>query len=187
MPRTDEELNNCIRQQDKTTFDQLFHQYKSDVYRFILYLTRNKQEAEDIFQETWLRVVRNLNTLNEVRNHKAWIFTIAVNLFRDQIRQNRFRRLFMIPLFQKSTTEEKESPLLPMVNTSKNIEFTHEFLVALKKLSGKQRKIFILKEIEGFKHEDMSEMLQIPVGTIKSLLHRAIKKLQKELIDYQKD
>ncbi|MBN2091601.1 RNA polymerase sigma factor [candidate division KSB1 bacterium] len=187
MSRTDDELKNCFLKNDPEAFDRLFHQYKSDVYRFILYLTRNKQEAEDIFQETWLRVVRNLKTLNEVRDLKAWIFTIAMNLFRDQIRQNRFHRLFMLPLKNKSEDDDQESIIPTVRDSSRDIDIQQRIQAALQKLSEKQRQIFILKEIEGFKHEEISEMLHIPVGTIKSLLHRAISKLQKELIDYQKD
>lgn len=187
MSRTDEELKKCFRQKDPKAFDLLFNQYKSDVYRFILYLIQNKPEAEDIFQETWLRVVRNLKVLTEVRDLKAWIFTIALNLFRDQLRQKRFRRLLLLPLFTKSDPDEDESPILPVPDISRDIEIKHGVQAALKKLPEKQRRIFILKEIEGFRHEDISQMLHIPVGTIKSLLHRAIKKLQKELIDFQKD
>ncbi len=187
MSRTDEELKICFRQKDPKAFDLLFHQFKSDVFRFILYLTQNKPEAEDIFQETWLRVVRNLKVLAEVRDLKAWIFTIALNLFRDQLRQKRFRRLLLLPLLTKSDPDEDESPILPVPDTSRDIEIKYGVQDALKTLPEKQRRIFILKEIEGFRHEDISAMLQIPVGTIKSLLHRAIKKLQKELIDFQKD
>ena len=64
-------------------FDALYREYKVPVYRFIRYLTRNRNEADDLFQETWLRVVRYYPKASPVKDIRAWLFTIASNLYKD--------------------------------------------------------------------------------------------------------
>ena len=62
-----------------TEFNCLYEKYHADVNRFALYLTQNREEAEELFQEIWLRVVKHLPELQGIRNPKSWIITIAVN------------------------------------------------------------------------------------------------------------
>jgi len=77
-------------------FDHLYLEYKQAVYRYIYYLIRreNEIEAADLFQETWLRVVKYLPAIQESKNPKAFIFTIATNLFRDHLRKKKIRDNF---------------------------------------------------------------------------------------------
>ena len=191
MPPTDGELIEQFAQNDQMAFDQLFFKYKSSVYRFAYYLTQNKNEADDLFQETWLRVVKNVNKNSKIKDFKAWIFTISNNLHRDELRKKKIRRLFFSSIqietenskdfFENSKQEFKSE----MRDESKNIEFNMMFQQAVAKLTNKQRRVFILQEIEGFKQKEISKILNIPVGTVKSLFHRAIKFLQKEMVEFQ--
>jgi RNA polymerase sigma-70 factor, ECF subfamily len=191
MPPADGELIEQFSRNDQLAFDQLFFKYKSSVYRFAYYLTQNKNEADDLFQETWLRVVKNMNKNNKIKDFKAWIFTIANNLHRDELRKKKIRRLFfsskqIITEDSKSTFENSDQEIKSNMNdTSKNLEFNMTFQQAVANLNSRQRRVFILQEIEGFKQKEISQILNIPVGTVKSLFHRAIKFLQKELVEFQ--
>ncbi|MDZ7332501.1 MAG: RNA polymerase sigma factor [candidate division KSB1 bacterium] len=104
MAATDDQLIQRIYNQDVSAFDELYEKYQTAVYRFACYLTQNRMEADDLFQETWLRAVRFLPNNPSVRDFKAWILTIAINLHRDQLRKKRIRRFFG---FERSITIEK--------------------------------------------------------------------------------
>ena len=77
-------------------FDELYLQYKEAVFSFAFYLTRNQPEAEDLFQETWLRVIKHLPENAEIQDLKPWIFTIVANLYRDLLRKKRIRNIFPV-------------------------------------------------------------------------------------------
>ena len=168
-------------------FDSLSDAYKSAIYSYACYLTRNEKEAEDLFQETWLRVVQNPPRGRDVRDHKAWIFTITTNLYRDSLRKIRVRRIF---LTEKATTSnlgpsifasEKTEGRVTRSREATQLEARKALASALAKLPDKLRRVFVLKEIEGFKYLEISDILGVPVGTVKSMMHRAVIKLRQEL------
>jgi len=191
MPPTDGDLIEKFVQNDQLAFDQLFFKYKTSVYRFAYYLSQNKNEADDLFQETWLRAVKNMNQNDKIKDFKAWIFTIANNLHRDELRKKKIRRLFFSSKQiekgnpQSSIENSNQEIKSNIYNESKSIEFNMTFQQAVAKLTSKQRRVFILQEIEGFKQKEISQILNIPVGTVKSLFHRAIIFLKKELVELQ--
>jgi len=79
-------------------FDELYDTYRAAVFSFAFSLTQNRGEAEDLFQETWLRVVRYFPKVLDMKKVKSWLFTITANLNKDALRRKRTRRRF---LFQK--------------------------------------------------------------------------------------
>ena len=190
MPQTDGELVLKIRQGDQFAFDQLFAKYQTAVYRFVRYLTQNRNEADDLFQETWLRVVKYLPCTPEIKDFKAWVFRIATNRHRDELRKRRIRRPFqsLKPLDSSVDGDDQDFQNQGVIPTTLDktdkVDLGPAINRAISRLPIKQRRVFVLKEIEGFKHREIAEMLGLPVGTIKSLLHRAIKKLQKELSEF---
>jgi RNA polymerase sigma-70 factor, ECF subfamily len=191
MPPADGDLILKIAQKDTQAFDTLFFKHKESVYRFAYYLTQNRNEADDLFQDTWLRAVKYLPSSQDIRDFKAWIFTITANLHRDELRKKKIRRMFFPQRTVEvdSQTEPDENPkstIVPKVeDDSTRFDINLALNQAIKQLPLKQRRVFVLKEIEGLKHSEISEILKVPVGTIKSLLHRAVKKLQVELADFK--
>ena len=191
MSPQDGELINRIAQSDLKAFDELFKKYQNSVYRFACYLTQNRIEADDLFQETWLRAVRYLATSANIRDFKAWILTIVANLHKDELRKKRIRRLFSFPHSSKSALSENQLEKLDfeshsiVLDESNRVDIGLALNKAIAKLPIKQRRVFVLKEIEGLKHSEISEMFNIPIGTIKSLFHRAIKNLQQELAEFK--
>ncbi len=171
-------------------FDEIYDQYKTVVYSFACYLTQNRGEAEDLFQETWLRVAQHFPKVLDMKKAKAWLFTIAANLHKDGLRKKRVRRLF---LFQKKW-ETDQSQILgedvpdqensKVLDESKQVDLGLAISRAIARLPDKHRLIFMLKEIAGFKQEEIGEMLGVPVGTVKSLMFRAVRSLRQDLADY---
>jgi len=167
-------------------FDDLYNEYKSSVYGLACYLTRNKSEAEDLFQETWLRVTENLHKISRAKDIKAWIITIAVNLYRDELRKKRIRKMFSLKrpadsghndeIFNEALWGQKSNT----TNETNRADLRRTISLAISNLPDRQRLVFILKEIKGFKHREIAEILGIPTGTVKTLQYRAIKRLQRE-------
>lgn len=167
-----------------TRFNRLYDLYKNSLYRYLIYLTRNEAESEDLFQETWLRVIRQMEKLDGIEQLKPWIFTIATNLHRDGLRKKKVRQLFM----RKLETGD-HSPHLPVetlqpdpADKTELDQSLRNVMRALEKLPEKMQRVFVLREIEGFSYEEIAATLRLSSGTVKSRMHRAIKKLRQELV-----
>ncbi len=172
------------------TFNALYDNYKTAVYAFSYRLTQNRGEAEDLFQDTWLRVAQNFPKVIDMRKVKAWLFTITANLHKDALRKKRIRRLF---LFQRKWEFDQEgacyedSAVLSSSDKSnggKRLDIGRDISLAMARLPAPQRLIFVLKEVEGFKQSEISEMLRMPLGTVKSLMYRAVQRLRCDLTAY---
>ena len=168
-------------------FDALYDKHKATVFRFACYLTQNREEAEELFQEAWLRVVKHFSKITEEGTFKSWILTIVANLHRDALRKKKIRRLFLLEKF-KAIKQGKNMTSVTAGGTAvkiSHVEDRTDFSMALSKaliqLPERQRLVFILKEVEGFKQTEICEMLKIPTGTVKSLMYRAVKGLQRDL------
>jgi RNA polymerase sigma-70 factor (ECF subfamily) len=172
---------------DAPVFDDLYQKYQATVFSFAYYLTQNRVEAEDLYQEAWLRIVRNLPENVNMKTVKTWIFTIVANLYRDSLRKKRVRRLFLL---QKSREEKALSHLAPEASLSNSsekalhLEMARDINRAMASLPERQRRVFVLKEMAGFKQAEIGDILGIPLGTVKSLMHRAVKRMQRELSKY---
>jgi RNA polymerase sigma-70 factor (ECF subfamily) len=171
-------------------FDELYEKYQNDVFSFACYLTKNRGDAEDLYQEAWLRIVKKLPEKVNMQRIKAWIFTIVINLHRDELRKKRIRRLF---IFQKSRAHVADE-VFPFLedkswsdssNEANYKEMGKDISEALARLPDRQRRVFILKEIAGFRQAEISDILSVPVGTVKSLMYRAVKQLRQELLKYK--
>ena len=171
-------------------FDNLYKKYQNAVFGFAYYLTQNRGDAEDLFQEAWLRIAKKLPDEVNMKSIKAWIFTIVANLHRDELRKKRIRRLFFL---QRAMSLENENTLLPALSgkpISVNSDEAHQtdmgrdIARALAVLPDRQRRVFVLKELADFKQAEISDILGIPLGTVKSLMHRAVNRLRRELSKY---
>jgi RNA polymerase sigma-70 factor (ECF subfamily) len=190
MDRCGEERSHESEQIIHPAFDDLYTKYQNDVFSFACYLTKNRGEAEDLFQEAWLRIIKKLPEKVNMQRIKSWIFTVVINLYRDDLRKKRIRRLF---LFQKSRAHEtgEAFPFLEdkswpdSSNEANHIEIGKDINQALALLPDRQRRVFVLKEIAGFRQAEISDILGVPVGTVKSLMYRAVKRLRQELSKYR--
>jgi RNA polymerase sigma-70 factor (ECF subfamily) len=171
-------------------FEDLYANYRTAVFGFACYLTKNRGEAEDLFQETWLRIVHHLPKKVERQSAKAWIFTITANLHRDMLRKKRIRRVFFLQKASHHAQDEAASSFLfgsripDLDEETDRVDMRRDIAQAMKQLPEKQRGIFALREIEGLKYSEISDIYEIPVGTVKSLMFRAVRKLRGELSAY---
>ncbi|MGH8994368.1 MAG: sigma-70 family RNA polymerase sigma factor [Acidimicrobiia bacterium] len=176
---------------DPATFSELAMPYMGPLYSAALRMTRNPADAEDLVQETYLRAYRAFNTFQEGTNLKAWLYRILTNTFINQYRAAKRRP-------EQSDIEDVEDLYLyrrlggleaamagrsPEAEVLENIPDV-EVKEALESLPEQFRMAVLLADVEGFAYKEIAEILDIPIGTVMSRLHRGRKQLQKRLWDY---
>jgi RNA polymerase sigma-70 factor (ECF subfamily) len=167
-------------------FDAAYDLYKADIFRFVFHLTGNRAEAEDLFQETWLRVVRHGPLRPGGQDLKPWLLTIVLNLHRDALRRKRVRRMFLLRQYRGDQPDSSRSdgyapPSTEPARVTEQVWLQRDIDQAIAGLPQKQRRVFLLSEFEGLRQTEIAGIMGIPVGTVKSLLYRAVKRLQRDL------
>lgn len=150
---------------------RLVEEYGDDVLRIATVILKSKELAEDVYQETFLRVVRSYSSYRRESSEKTWIISIAVNLCRDYIRSAWKRRVVVTDDFLTYTADS---------DTEKIIEEKSErqaLINAIMKLPDKYREIIHLFYYQELGVNDIAEILRIPGGTVKSRLFKARKLL----------
>jgi RNA polymerase sigma-70 factor (ECF subfamily) len=176
-----------------TSFDELYDMYHAHVYRFACALAVDARDAEDLFQETWLRAVKAYPAGQRAEGNepKAWLFTIAANAHKDSLRKKRVRRLFLMERTKSMAAAAADAdpgwdvPGLSREDGAMRSDIRICLRRAVSRLPGRERRVFVLKDIEGFKHGEIGRMLGIPEATVRTLLHRAVRTLRKELAEFR--
>jgi len=159
MP-TDEELAARLAQGDQDALRELLRRYQRPLSSFIHRYTGGR-DVEDLFQETWWRVVRHSARFDAARRFSTWLFQIAVNLCRDWHRRNR-----------PATQELAEDLVAP--DTRQRSEAAADAAQLLAELPAPQREVIVLRYYHDFSEEQAAEILGCPKGTVKSRLHHAL-------------
>ena len=160
------------------------------LYRGALRMTGSREEAEDLVQETFLRAYRFRHQFQPGTNFKAWLFKIQTNIFRS-----RYRKLWNSPQSLEDTedfylyqhlgpdTPPGDDPAADVLDKL-GIE---EVRNAIEDLPAVYRAAVLLTDVEGFSYKETADILEIPVGTVMSRLHRGRQRLQKKLYDYARE
>jgi RNA polymerase sigma-70 factor (ECF subfamily) len=176
---------------DPATFSELAMPYMGPLYSAALRMTRNPADAEDLVQETYLRAYRAFDSFQEGTNLKAWLYRILTNTFINQYRAAKRRP-------EQTDIEDVEDLYLyrrlggleaAMAGRSPETEVLEgipdaEVKEALESLPEQFRMAVLLADVEGFAYKEIADILDIPIGTVMSRLHRGRKQLQKRLWDY---
>ncbi|MBN2030557.1 sigma-70 family RNA polymerase sigma factor [bacterium] len=179
---TDEELINRFQQGDVYAFEQIVHRYKEPLVNFIYHFVGNRIDAEDVVQETFLRVFKKKNLYRSVAKFSTWIYTIASNLAKTELRRRRRRRILSL---SQMGYEDKDYELPDHFSSpDKAIERkTKEQTIRkeIEALPAKFKEVVVLRDIQEFSYEEISQILNIPLGTVKSRVNRGRLRLQKHL------
>ncbi len=183
---TDEELIERFQQGDINAFEEIVRRYKDQLLNFIYRFVGNQEQAEDILQETFLRVYRNRHAYRRVAKFSTWIYTIAGNLARTELRKRKRRRLLSISdlgIEEDKDYEVSDENFDPEAHVD---SLLHDEVIQreINKLSPKFREVIILRDIQELSYEEISKILRIPIGTVKSRVNRARIRLQARLKKY---
>lgn len=179
---SDEELITRFQQGDIYAFDLIVKRYKQQLLNFVFRFLNNREQAEDVVQETFLRVYRKRNAYKQVAKFSTWIYTIAGNLARTELRKRKRRQLFSL---SDIGMEEKDYEIASDEFNPEKYTNTvmHEQIIQreINKLSVKFREVIILRDIQGLAYEEIAEIIKVPLGTVKSRVNRARLRLQEKL------
>lgn len=179
MPALTEELTIVINQAmtgDKAAFSKLVWRYKDHIVNIAFGIVGTRQDAEDIAQEAFLKAYLSISRINSANAFYRWLVKITVNLSIDKKRFDNLRRV------------QPLSDALPLSNVGQSPEVLTEkreqqqmVLDALKKLTIEQRTVLVLREFQELSYEEITQILDIPLGTVKSRINTARVRLREIL------
>lgn len=179
---TDEQLIFRFQQGDIDAFEELVRRYKDQLLSFVFRFVGNRNDAEDIVQETFLRVYKNKHYYKEIAKFSTWVYTIAGNLAKTELRRRKRKRLLSVSNIMKDD-KDYDIPDHAM-NPEKTVDGTMKETIiqnAIEKLPSRFKEVIVLRDVQGFSYEEISQILNIPLGTVKSRVNRGRLKLQEDL------
>jgi RNA polymerase sigma-70 factor (ECF subfamily) len=182
---TDEELILEFQQNDtEQAFEILVQRYKNPLVNFVYRFLGDYETCLDVVQETFIKVFRYKNSYSTIAKFSTWIYTIAGNLARTEYQRRKRRKFFSINSYgeNKETFEIPDERYRPDIATDSGIK-DKIIQKALLKVSQAYREVVILRDIQGLSYEEISEIMGITVGTVKSRINRGRVQLQKLLKD----
>ncbi len=181
---TEQRIIQRAKNGDRDAFAELVDLYKDKIYHVSYRMLGNRQEAEDVAQETFLRVYANLDSYDPKYKFSTWIYRIASNLSIDVIR----KRKKNLSIDAEITGADGVDWHDRLADTSKGPEeevltdeLQEEVQGAIMGLSPKYRVVMLLRYIENLSLQEISEVVQLPVSTIKTRIHRGREALRKKL------
>jgi RNA polymerase sigma-70 factor (ECF subfamily) len=181
----DELLQRAARR-EPAALSKLVETYSPRVFGLLYRLTDSRDVAEDLLQETFLRVVRVIGEYRHVGKFESWLFRIAANLARDRARQ-------FVRRGRPAAFEESEQGEPPATTRSRNgddpaeglaqREAEHRVAASLRRLSDGEREVLVLRHYSGHSFREIAAILGIPLGTALARAHRGLQRLRQELAD----
>ena len=163
---------------ESRAFDELVNRYQNRLLNFVYRTTGDRERAEDLVQEVFVRVYRHIHRFDRSRKFSTWIYTIASNLAKNELR-NRSRNPLVLFQTIRRNWEDDDRPLQfedPASRPDDLYRKRHLREVvgdAVEKLPPHHRNVFVLRELEGKSYEEISEITSCNPGTVKSRLNRA--------------
>ena len=164
---------------DERGFSELVERYQTRLLNFIYRTIGDRERAEDLVQEVFIRVYRHLHRFDRSKKFSTWVYTIASNLAKNELRNRSRNPLVLFQTLGKSTREEDDRPLEFEDSTTRpddlyrkrHLRELVEETVA--QLPEHHRQVFVLRELEGKSYEEIAEITDCNLGTVKSRLNRA--------------
>jgi RNA polymerase sigma factor (sigma-70 family) len=171
-------------------FDKEFMPHIDSMYNFAFRLTNDEDDANDLVQDTYLKAFRFINSFSQGTNAKAWLFRILKNSFINDFRK-KSKEPAKVDYQDVETTYNSEEDAETNQTVDLRVESVQDLIGdeianALNALPVDFRTVIILCDVEGFTYEEMAKILDIPIGTVRSRLHRARMLLKEKLKSYAK-
>lgn len=164
---------------EERAFQELVSRYQTRLLNFIYRTISDREKAEDLVQEVFIRVYRHIGRFDRSKKFSTWIYTIASNLAKNELRNRSRNPLVLFQSLKKNSPQEDERPLQfeDSANRPDDLyrkrhlrELVEE---SVSKLPAHHREVFVLRELEGKSYEEIAEITHTNLGTVKSRLNRA--------------
>jgi RNA polymerase sigma-70 factor (ECF subfamily) len=185
---TDQEVIGLARRGRESAFRELIGRYERPVFSLIYRLVRDREKAEDLSQDTFIKVLNHLDRYDPSYKFSSWIFKIAHNTALDHLRKKEPETLSIDGSPHARTAAETEATMLTPVSSDEtpedytaSRELGQEIEAAIGTLRAEYRTAIILCHVEGRPYEEIAEIMDVPLGTVKTFIHRGRNELRKQL------
>ena len=170
-----------LRRGDPDALAAAISRYQHRLYRYLLRFVEDPPAAEDLFQQTWMRVMENIRRYDAGRSFEAWLFSVAHNLAIDHLRKRRLESLDEILPSGRSRGDELTGTSPDALDQALEWERAGIVAAALRELPAIHREVLTLRFEEDLKLEQIASVAQVPLSTVKSRLSRALEGLRHKL------
>jgi len=177
---TDKELMELIQAGDERAFAVLVSRFQDRLLNFVGRIVTDRETAEELIQETFLRIFNQKQSYTPDYAVSTWIYTIALNLARSELRKRKLRRYLSLDFIKEETDTE-----LPAHSDLRSEVLAPILEKAIEKLPEDYKTAFVLCDIQRLPYQQIAEILRVPVGTVKSRINRARSMLRDGLKPYK--
>ena len=178
MAQESTEIACGLRRGDPDLLDRLIEQYQHRLLRYLVYLTGRRELAEDLFQETWIRVLERGHQFNDKYAFGTWLFAVARNLAIDHMRRKQ-------PASLDGLLNDDEAPFdVPATGRASAFDMTlrreqsEHIAAGMQHLAAEYREALVLRFQEGMSLEEIASVARVPLGTVKSRIYRGLSALE---------
>ena len=177
---SDQDVVALAREGREAAYQELIRRYERPVFALIYRMVRDRETAEDLAQETFIKVLNAIGTYRPEFKFSSWVFKIANNTAIDHLRRKELDTLSLEGSPHATTPEGVEATALQVsaneespLETVEAVELGGEIERAIAQLRPEYRSCILLRHVEGRAYEEIAEMLDLPLGTVKTYIHRA--------------
>jgi len=192
QPLSDQEVVARARSGNEAAYRELLHRYERPVFSLIFRMVRDHALAEDLSQDTFVKVLNALDSYRPEFKFSSWVFKIANNVAIDHLRRRELDTLSLDGAPDARTKDEVEATALTAVDRTESPlaelesrELGSMIESAIGKLRPEYRSCILLRHVEGRSYEEIAETLDLPLGTVKTYIHRARHELREYLEPYK--
>ena len=181
---SDADLIEAFNNGDEEAFSRLINRYKGPLFAYLFRLSGDRNAADDIFQEVFIKVVRKLSSYREQERFSAWLFTVAHHAVMDHFRSVSRRREDSLDAAAEGTLSPGErlpSPEPGPERVLEQMERAGAIQAAFNRLSPEQREVFVLRHYSGLAFKEIAEIAGVPIGTVLARMSRALARMRREL------
>ena len=179
---SDEQLMSLFQGGDENAYIELVNRYKDKLINFIFNYLGDFESSEDVVQETMIKLYQKKHYYKEIAKFSTWLYTIAKNLANTELRKRKQRKTTLLSQFSKDDKTYELPSNDPEPGQEIQTDIVNKIIRdAVDQLSEKFKIVIVLRDIQGLSYEDISEIINVPIGTVKSRINRARLQLQIEL------
>jgi RNA polymerase sigma-70 factor (ECF subfamily) len=182
---TDESLMLQVGRGERAAFDEIVRRYSKRMINLAYQITGDRDQAEDLAQETFFRAYRSASRYTEIAKFSTWLYTIAINLCRNELRRRKFKPYSLEEMAEredegKIRIDIADESSKPDVELERK-EIAHHVRQAVAQVPSKFRAALVLRDIQGLSYEEIGAILGLPEGTVKSRINRGRLKVKETL------
>jgi len=181
---TDEQLIARFQTGDEQAYVELVNRYRDRLMNFVFQFLGDMEQSEDVVQDTMLKLFEKKHYYREIAKFSTWIYTIARNLANTELRKRKRRKVTVLSQMTRDEREYELPAIQPETGQEVQNKYTAKRIqIAIHALPEHFKTVIILRDIQELSYDDISSIVGVPLGTVKSRINRARLQLQADLKD----